>query len=568
MANPKNSAKSSADSATTTRETLTSLAIAFTMAFLFRGFVLEAFLIPTGSMAPTLLGQHMRFRGEATGADWTVGPWYYADQARQIPLSPQQPRPGRDPQITLRDPLTGPPPARIPLDDFRPGLDVRPGGPVPRLAGDRIFVLKYLPGIFGPERFDVFVFKNPTQPWENYIKRLVGLPGEQVAIIDGDIFSRPASAVRPEAEGDNSWSGDGWSIRRKPDEIQRRSWWTIADTFHTPLAPIAGLVSPWIESAGWDRKGPGAMTLATGAGGSLRWDTRQWPITDFLAYNETPVFISSESRDLREGMPTSDLRIAMSVDIGDDQQVIRPTIRARQHEFSAVIRVDSVDLVMTPLDGEGAPMTASAETLATAPIRSKLRPGRASTIEFWHVDQALAVWIDGKRIIRAEYDWSPARRVLMTTGSTIDNLLAQPDAERVFADVRTWAARGASEPRVEFDRGGATVHRLALCRDLHYQPAIYQGAMRGEPALATHPWSSPVLGPDQFFACGDNSAASLDSRLWEDADPWVRHAMPHADIGVVPREMVIGRAFFVYFPALRSRGGIPTPDVGRMRFIR
>src|SRR5947208_13518119 len=43
------------------KETIESILIAFILAFIFRGFVVEAFVIPTGSMAPTLLGAHMRF---------------------------------------------------------------------------------------------------------------------------------------------------------------------------------------------------------------------------------------------------------------------------------------------------------------------------------------------------------------------------------------------------------------------------------------------------------------------------------------------------------------------------
>ena len=39
------------------RETIESIIIAFVLAFVFRAFVVEAFVIPTGSMAPTLLGQ-------------------------------------------------------------------------------------------------------------------------------------------------------------------------------------------------------------------------------------------------------------------------------------------------------------------------------------------------------------------------------------------------------------------------------------------------------------------------------------------------------------------------------
>src|SRR5436853_4235083 len=44
------------------KDTVESILVAFILAFIFRAFVVEAFVIPTGSMAPTLLGAHMRFR--------------------------------------------------------------------------------------------------------------------------------------------------------------------------------------------------------------------------------------------------------------------------------------------------------------------------------------------------------------------------------------------------------------------------------------------------------------------------------------------------------------------------
>ncbi len=40
------------------KDTIESLVIAFILAFVFRGFLVEAFVIPTGSMAPTLFGKH------------------------------------------------------------------------------------------------------------------------------------------------------------------------------------------------------------------------------------------------------------------------------------------------------------------------------------------------------------------------------------------------------------------------------------------------------------------------------------------------------------------------------
>ncbi|MCI0380600.1 MAG: S26 family signal peptidase, partial [Gemmataceae bacterium] len=66
-------------------------------------------------------------------------------------------------------------------------------------SGDRVLVAKYLyeTKIAQPQRFEVVVFKYPDQPLEkgtpkNYIKRLLGLPGEILAIFFGRLFHIPA----------------------------------------------------------------------------------------------------------------------------------------------------------------------------------------------------------------------------------------------------------------------------------------------------------------------------------------------------------------------------------------
>src|SRR6478672_10381680 len=54
------------------KETIESILVAFILAFIFRAFVVEAFVIPTGSMAPTLLGAHMRFTCPDCGYQFDV----------------------------------------------------------------------------------------------------------------------------------------------------------------------------------------------------------------------------------------------------------------------------------------------------------------------------------------------------------------------------------------------------------------------------------------------------------------------------------------------------------------
>ncbi len=74
------------------------------------------------------------------------------------------------------------------------------------LVGDRLFVSKYAygyskhsfpfsPPIYNkrilsndPERGDLVVFKTPADNRTDYIKRLIGLPGDTIQFINGDIF--------------------------------------------------------------------------------------------------------------------------------------------------------------------------------------------------------------------------------------------------------------------------------------------------------------------------------------------------------------------------------------------
>src|SRR6056297_3916747 len=55
------------------RETVEAFVVAFILALLFRAFIAEAFVIPTGSMAPTLMGAHKDLECGQCGSDYRVG---------------------------------------------------------------------------------------------------------------------------------------------------------------------------------------------------------------------------------------------------------------------------------------------------------------------------------------------------------------------------------------------------------------------------------------------------------------------------------------------------------------
>ena len=108
-------------------------------------------------------------------------------------------------------------PFYIPSSSMEPNL----------LVGDRLFVTKYSYGysrhsfpfspplfknrIFNksPEKGDVIVFKTPADNRTDYIKRLVGLPGDTIQFIDGLLFINDLEVLK--------------DLKSRKDEILKQS---------------------------------------------------------------------------------------------------------------------------------------------------------------------------------------------------------------------------------------------------------------------------------------------------------------------------------------------------------
>ena len=56
------------------------------------------------------------------------------------------------------------------------------------MTGDRIFGNRLAYLSHDPERFDIVIFKFPDDESQLFIKRVIGLPGETVEILDGKVY--------------------------------------------------------------------------------------------------------------------------------------------------------------------------------------------------------------------------------------------------------------------------------------------------------------------------------------------------------------------------------------------
>ena len=57
-----------------------------------------------------------------------------------------------------------------------------------RVTGDRVFGNRLAYKTKDPERFDIVIFKYPDDPSQLFVKRVIGLPGETVNIVDGKVY--------------------------------------------------------------------------------------------------------------------------------------------------------------------------------------------------------------------------------------------------------------------------------------------------------------------------------------------------------------------------------------------
>lgn len=604
-----------------TRETVEALVIAFVLAFLIRTFEVEAFVIPTGSMAPTLMGRHKDVYCPQCGHRFQVtDSEEESDEVqkkrarlRQGGLSPLE-RARLQKEINAVTCVAGMCPVCryvMPMENdlppTLPGLqELEPIVDQPSYNGDRIIVNKYIYTMDNPERWDIIVFKFPGNAQMNYIKRLVGLPGEVVRVYQGDIF------VAPNEEGRDT----DFAIARKPPDKVLAMRQLVHDTNYDPASLYeAGWPLRWRADSDAEGNDSGWSVDAEVAGHNMRqrfacrpqdgqtaWlryhhfipDYGDWQqveqnhavdrqsarpklITDFNAYNARVLLGSVELTDSLRVDPAKlgihwvgDLMVEADVEVQSDAgQLLLDLVEGGKH-FTC--RFDLSDGTATlSIDGL-ADFQPSAQTPLDKPGNYRVR--------FANVDDQLLVWVDGRLVAFDDATSYDADRVFG------DRRNIRPETSATDAGDLAPVGIGASDAELE-------ITRLQVWRDIYYIADSWQrnhGQIVTDyndpiPEVLTRIASDPSLWDeflrrrhhefpleqDQLFVMGDNSPESLDARLWRGQNPRDRGRPGGA---YLERNLLIGKALFVYWPHSWNRiPGTPIPfplfpNFADMRMVR
>ena len=531
------------------RDTLESIVFAFVLAFLFRTFEAEAFVIPTGSMAPTLYGRHKECECRQCGFNIVVGASDEVDPDTgylQWSLDGQG-HYERGPRIQ----------SAVCSNCGYENVDLES---TLAFNGDRILVNKYPYEFSDPDRFDVFVFKWPEKPETNYIKRLVGLPNEIIRIKQGDLYLwDPDAAVseqilRKAPDKQRALQLMLYDDAFPPRELNAAGW---PERWHGMRPAAEGELGGWADSDGWtmDAEGRTYAAAETAEPNWLRyrhylprpfdWETVEQGqplkpvarlVSDFCGYNAyTGEGLGSDSSsvDTVDYGPfwVTDLTVNFELrldTLGADSAVLLELVDGVR---SYRCRIDPDSGEASLLEVRRVAGELQETELATA-ATSITGPGDYS-ISFANVDDRICLWIDDSLVEfgdGATYtrhglgNNTPTNNDLTPIGIAVQNAAAQVSELVVQRDIYYRAQK-----RMHND-----FHFWRMLTDNLDDPAEWFAVYQAD-ALEFDQLDLEV-GPDHYLALGDNSPRSSDSRLWND------------DRQTVPRSYLVGKAFFTYWP--------------------
>ncbi len=330
---------------------------------------------------------------------------------------------------------------------------------------DRILVDKACYLVRDPKRWDVVVFRYPLKRNQNYVKRLVGMPGDRLRVEGGDLYTIQEHGSKPST----------WKILRKPEGVQEGLWRSL---FHASDEnagkAFETLSGDWTFEGGvltGRDQGSGARAGFIPPAGltNAYWHGYPSPIKEAIVAQ-----VGNAGLGNHPPQYVGDLAWSLKLELSKDcnsfwlQQKQKPRdhrtnrFRLRLNRTAKGLRAE---LSKAEVSGSQIILGSEKKKGIDLPPSAKLE------IRFEHRDGLLEAWVDSKKV------------------GDFSTVLDRPGPlEFISLEI---GCKG----------GQAQISELELKRDLYYTTDGVEG-------------KTIHIPKGKFFMMGDNTQASEDSRLW------------------------------------------------------
>ena len=419
--------------------------------------------------------------------------------------------------------------SKIPSGSMQPTLMGNPETGV----FDRVLVDKLSMRMRDPERFEIVVFKHPVENSRIMVKRLVGMPGEDLRIENGDLWTRP-DADSP------------WQILRKPENVQETAWRTleIADPKVSGWTKISG--TGIVKASGRDLEASGPATIRFRADESSIRDRYTDGYPDALRNGVRPqVPRMAEGRN-----DVSDLRVRGEARLEDGVEAL--VCRLSEDRFTYEFRIPGP---AAPADAR-ASVEVREDDRQVARIESEtalqLRAGRSAAFAFWNLDDALGLRIGDTTlaldVAAVSEQRSGIELELVGAGGTIDGLTVERDVHYIAPNRGAWEV---TIPEGHYVVLGDNTQDSADSRDWRAQRWDHADGTE-----ITGNFRDRGENPTEVTAAGGEKWTRFRDRWGEvhwfaagEAQGGLPYRAP-----LVPRELIQGRAVATFWPLKPWKG--------------
>ena len=471
------------------RENIESILIAVALAFVLRIFVVEAFKIPTGSMAPTLLGVHKDVK--CPNCNWKFKSNHNNNYVKcsncfyKIHISDNGNRGGSRILVNKFSYDFGKPRRwdvavfKYPFGDVAcmscgfsssQSMMCEKCTNSPKIENFlKSKVNGYFKRSFGINQYHKVVCKscntvgavfceqcgstNVHVVRKNYIKRLIGLPEEKLQVVNGDIYIDD-------------------KIARKPEKVQDSLWVPVFDSNYPAKQEI---IENWeVQDGNWDISKEQLHLIKPDGIEQKSYITFKRNITDNSVYNSEITDAVSADVMLAFNVIATGSSGGISILLEENEKMYEVFVRSRGEKKESYVKIS--------------------DSIVASNADAFIESEKVCRVEFSNADNEIILKLNNSVVFSHTYD---------TDLSSLDGYTKSSKLK--FGGINT----------------DAVFKNILVSRDVYYSETGEWGTY------------NPVeIGEKQYFFLGDNSRNSNDSRYWK----------------FVPESNMVGRAFMVFWP--------------------